>query len=181
MRARADLIGGRLEVRSQIGIGTEVDLEDARLRGVLCARRASRLWAFPGRMGTPHERRGRGHSNPRAWTIIRCYAEGIRRGIIGHVRRHNIDPPHAKSLHLFYSWDDDAHKEWVLQLATRLRRDGVEVTLDQWHLHPGDQLPAFMERAIQYRQRLHPDCVHALLRRSARTIALAASVTRATS
>jgi nucleotide-binding universal stress UspA family protein len=48
-----------------------------------------------------------------------------------------------------YSWDDDAHEEWVLQLATRLRRHGVEVTLDQRHLHPGDQLPAFMERAIR--------------------------------
>jgi hypothetical protein len=47
-----------------------------------------------------------------------------------------------------YSWDDDAHKQWVLAFATRLRTDGVEVTLDQWHLQPGDQLPAFMERAI---------------------------------
>ena len=32
---------------------------------------------------------------------------------------------------------------------TRLRKDGVDITLDQWHLHPGDQLPAFMERAIR--------------------------------
>jgi hypothetical protein len=48
-----------------------------------------------------------------------------------------------------YSWDSEAHKEWVLRFATRLRADGVDVTLDQWHLHPGDQLPAFMERAIR--------------------------------
>lgn len=48
-----------------------------------------------------------------------------------------------------YSWDDDPHKRWVLELATRLRADGVNVTLDQWHLQPGDQLPAFMERAVR--------------------------------
>jgi hypothetical protein len=48
-----------------------------------------------------------------------------------------------------YSWDDDAHKEWVKHLATRLRTDGVDVTLDRWHAAPGDQIPAFMERAVR--------------------------------
>ena len=48
-----------------------------------------------------------------------------------------------------YSWDDDAHKEWVKQLATRLRADGVDVTLDRWHSAPGDQISAFMERAVR--------------------------------
>src|SRR5690242_20186004 len=48
-----------------------------------------------------------------------------------------------------YSWDDDAHKEWVKQLATRLRSDGVDVTLDRWHAEPGDEIPAFMERAVR--------------------------------
>lgn len=48
-----------------------------------------------------------------------------------------------------YSWDDDSHKDWVLQLATDLRNDGVETILDQWHAVPGDQLPAFMEREIR--------------------------------
>lgn len=48
-----------------------------------------------------------------------------------------------------YSWDDDAHRVWVRDLATRLRADGVETTLDQWDAVPGDQLPAFMERAIR--------------------------------
>jgi hypothetical protein len=48
-----------------------------------------------------------------------------------------------------YSWDDDAHREWVKQLATRLRLDGVDVTLDRWHAAPGDQVPAFMERAVR--------------------------------
>jgi hypothetical protein len=48
-----------------------------------------------------------------------------------------------------YSWDDDEHKTWVRGLAARLRADGVDVTLDQWHVAPGDQLPQFMERAVR--------------------------------
>jgi hypothetical protein len=48
-----------------------------------------------------------------------------------------------------YSWDSDVHKEWVRELATRLRKDGVAVTLDQWHIIPGDQIPEFMERSVR--------------------------------
>lgn len=48
-----------------------------------------------------------------------------------------------------YSWDDEAHKEWVAELAATLRGDGVETILDQWHAVPGDQLPSFMEREIR--------------------------------
>jgi hypothetical protein len=48
-----------------------------------------------------------------------------------------------------YSWDDDKHKDWVRDFATRLRGDGVHVTLDQWDLQPGDQLTAFMEASIR--------------------------------
>jgi TIR domain len=58
------------------------------------------------------------------------------------------DPTVPKTF-ISYSWDDDAHKEWVKQLATRLRMDGVDVTLDRWHAAPGDQIPAFMERAVR--------------------------------
>lgn len=48
-----------------------------------------------------------------------------------------------------YSWDSSEHKQWVRELATRLRGEGVEVTLDQWHLVLGDQLPDFMETAVR--------------------------------
>lgn len=48
-----------------------------------------------------------------------------------------------------YSWEDDAHRQWVHDLATRLYQDGIDVTLDQWELVPGDQLPAFMEMAVR--------------------------------
>jgi hypothetical protein len=57
--------------------------------------------------------------------------------------------PAAPRAFLSYSWDDDAHKEWVRDFATRLRAEGVDVTLDRWHAAPGDQIPAFMERAVR--------------------------------
>jgi len=47
-----------------------------------------------------------------------------------------------------YSWDSNEHKNWVRDLAVRLRDEGVDVMLDQWHLAPGDPLPEFMERAV---------------------------------
>lgn len=48
-----------------------------------------------------------------------------------------------------YSWEDDEHKKWVKDLASRLRQDGVDVKLDQWEVIPGDQLPSFMEKSIR--------------------------------
>jgi len=53
------------------------------------------------------------------------------------------------SAFLSYSWDSELHKTWVKELAARLRADGVNTILDQWHTAPGDQLPAFMGRAIR--------------------------------
>lgn len=50
---------------------------------------------------------------------------------------------------LSYSWDDEAHRSWVLELSKRLRKDGIESILDQWHAIPGDNLPQFMETAIR--------------------------------
>ena len=48
-----------------------------------------------------------------------------------------------------YSWEDESHKQWVLDFTTRLRGDGIDAKLDQWHAVPGDQLPAFMETAVR--------------------------------
>ena len=48
-----------------------------------------------------------------------------------------------------YSWDSEDHRQWVRELAVRLRSGGVDATLDQWHAVPGDQLPEFMERSIR--------------------------------
>jgi hypothetical protein len=59
-----------------------------------------------------------------------------------------VDYPAPKAF-ISYSWDDDDHKKWVKQLATRLRKQGVDLTFDHWHSAPGDQIPAFMERAVR--------------------------------
>jgi hypothetical protein len=46
-----------------------------------------------------------------------------------------------------YSHDDDEHRDWVLQLAYRLRGNGVDVCLDRWDVTLGGNLAHFMERA----------------------------------
>tara|TARA_R110002033_G_C3879539_1_gene237922 strand:- start:483 stop:1457 length:975 start_codon:yes stop_codon:yes gene_type:complete len=47
-----------------------------------------------------------------------------------------------------YSWDSEEHKTWVREIAQRLRMNGVDVKLDQWHVKPGQSLTQFMEREI---------------------------------
>lgn len=49
---------------------------------------------------------------------------------------------------LSYSHDSIEHKKWVLNLATRLRNNGIDAILDQFELKPGDDLPHFMERNL---------------------------------
>lgn len=47
-----------------------------------------------------------------------------------------------------YSQDSEAHKQWVLELATRLRNHGVDAILDQWDLILGKDLRFFMEQGL---------------------------------
>jgi len=47
-----------------------------------------------------------------------------------------------------YSWDSDAHREWVRRFATDLRSHGVDAWLDQWDLQLGDDVTQFMERGV---------------------------------
>ena len=72
----------------------------------------------------------------------------------------------APTTFISYSSDDDAHRTWVRELGTRLRADGVDVVLDQWHTAPGDQLPAFMERAIRDNQYVLIVCTPGYKRRA---------------
>ena len=48
-----------------------------------------------------------------------------------------------------YSWDDDSHREWVHEFATRLKGDGIGIVLDMWSAMPGDDVPQFMETAVR--------------------------------
>jgi|GEM_PF-315954 len=57
-----------------------------------------------------------------------------------------------------YSHDSDEHKNWVLQLSTRLRSNGVNVILDRWNLKLGSDLASFMERGLSKSQRIISIC-----------------------
>lgn len=47
---------------------------------------------------------------------------------------------------LQYSWDSEAHKEWVLELANRLTSDGVDLCFDRYDLKVGSNNLHFMEQ-----------------------------------
>lgn len=47
-----------------------------------------------------------------------------------------------------YSWSSEAHKAWVLKLATDLRNQGVDILLDRWALKEGMDKYHFMESCI---------------------------------
>lgn len=57
-----------------------------------------------------------------------------------------------------YSHDDEAHKQWVLTLADRLVRNGVDVILDQWDLRLGGDLARFMEVGLTDTDRVLAVC-----------------------
>ncbi|MEM9299788.1 MAG: toll/interleukin-1 receptor domain-containing protein [Bacteroidota bacterium] len=48
-----------------------------------------------------------------------------------------------------YSWDDDDHKKWVLDLANKLSSvSGVHVILDQYDLFAGKNMTHYMEKSV---------------------------------
>lgn len=57
-----------------------------------------------------------------------------------------------------YSHDSLEHKQWVLDLATKLRTNGVDAVIDQWDLKPGDDLPHFMETQLASADRVLMIC-----------------------
>lgn len=59
--------------------------------------------------------------------------------------RGNMENP---TVFISYSHDNDAHKAWVLKLATDLRSHGVNAILDQWDLRVGSDLRFFMEQGL---------------------------------
>lgn len=57
-----------------------------------------------------------------------------------------------------YSHDSAVHKEWVLSVAERLVKNGVDVILNQWELRPGVNLPNFMENSLSNSDRVLVVC-----------------------
>ena len=69
----------------------------------------------------------------------------------------------APQVFISYSHDSEAHKAWVLGLATDLRNNGVDATVDQWDLALGQDTAAFMHRGVTQSTRVILVCTDAYL------------------
>jgi hypothetical protein len=65
-----------------------------------------------------------------------------------------------------YSYDSEEHKVWVLQLATRLRSNGVDVILDRWNTKLGSDLATFMENGLSGSHRVVCVCSDEYVRKA---------------
>lgn len=62
--------------------------------------------------------------------------------------RSSSNNENAPKVFISYSWDGEAHENWVLNLATKLREKGIDAILDQWELDLGKPIPNFMENSV---------------------------------
>ncbi len=53
-----------------------------------------------------------------------------------------------------YSYDSESHIEWVVRLASDLRRNGVDAKIDKWDLALGQDVAVFMTRSITDAERV---------------------------
>lgn len=58
------------------------------------------------------------------------------------------DEQPAPLVFISYSHDTREHKQWVLDFAQRLQKEGIDVILDQWDLDYGDDVPEFMAQSV---------------------------------
>ena len=72
----------------------------------------------------------------------------------------------APSVFVSYSHDSDDHMAWVLQLATRLRHNGVDTILDRWNLALGQDVAAFIERGLSKSNRVLCVCSEIYVRKA---------------
>ena len=54
-----------------------------------------------------------------------------------------------KKIFISYSWGDDEHQDWVVNLGKRLMSDTVDVVLDRWSLKDGHDIHSFMEEMVK--------------------------------
>ena len=54
----------------------------------------------------------------------------------------------APRVFLSYAWEP-GYDDWVLGLAERLRADGVDARIDQWHMLGGQNSPSFMNAEVR--------------------------------
>ena len=71
-----------------------------------------------------------------------------------------------QTVFISYLHDNDEHNNWVLQLATRLRSNGVDVILDRWNTRLGSDLALFMERGLSKSQRIICICSESYVKKA---------------
>lgn len=54
----------------------------------------------------------------------------------------------APKVFISYCWSSTEHQQWVLDLAIKLQESHINVVIDVWDLHPGDDLHVFMESMV---------------------------------
>ena len=54
-----------------------------------------------------------------------------------------------KKIFISYSWGNSEHQEWIVNLATRLMNDTIDVVLDRWSLKDGHDIFSFMEEMVK--------------------------------
>ncbi|MCK4462103.1 MAG: toll/interleukin-1 receptor domain-containing protein [candidate division Zixibacteria bacterium] len=65
-----------------------------------------------------------------------------------------------------YSHDSPEHKQWVAELSSRLRHDGINVILDQWDLSPGEDITMFIENGLAQSDRVLIICTEQYVRKA---------------
>ena len=65
-----------------------------------------------------------------------------------------------------YSYDTPEHKQWVSELGAKLRRNGVDVILDQWHLRLEDDPTLFMEHGVRNSDKILVICTDSYVRKA---------------
>jgi hypothetical protein len=85
-------------------------------------------------------------------SILYLQATGIgknRTTGFGRCKVEFVDLDSVGEIFISYSWEELEHNDWVLQLANRLTKDGINVTFDRYDLGIGDNIPVFMENAVE--------------------------------
>jgi hypothetical protein len=74
------------------------------------------------------------------------------------VKKEVCDMGKVPRVFISYSHDSKSHKDWVLNLSTRLRKNGVDVVLDQWDVKLGSDIAKFIEQGLSESDRIIMIC-----------------------
>lgn len=83
-----------------------------------------------------------------AVNIVKCMKKGSLKYCWNYKFQQN-GCDNLKRIFISYSWESEEHKNLVKSLGEKLESDGLEVTIDQWDVKPGDELALYMEKAIE--------------------------------